>query len=99
MLSYDIMQVPVGAPHAFTAEKMIDFVYRPEIQAAISEYTYYVTPVKGVKEIVAKSEPELASSPLIFPSDEVLAQSKVFRDLKPDEETELNNAFQKVIGA
>jgi spermidine/putrescine transport system substrate-binding protein len=99
MLSFDIMQVPVGAPHAYTAEKMIDFVYRPEIQAAISEYNYYVTPVKGVQEIVAKSEPELASSPLIFPSDEVLARSKVFRDLKPDEETELSNAFQKVIGA
>src|SRR4051812_38043931 len=35
-LSYDNMQVPVGAPHAFTAEKFIDFVYRPEIQAPIA---------------------------------------------------------------
>ena len=31
----DNMQIPVGAPEPFTAEKFIDFVYRPEIQAPI----------------------------------------------------------------
>ena len=93
------MQVPVGAPHAFTAEKMMDFVYQPEIQADITAYVSYVCPVKGVKEILAKSEPELANSPLIFPSDEVLGRAKLFRDMKPDEERKLTDAFQKVIGA
>jgi len=29
MIFTDSMQIPVGAPHAFTAQKMIDFVYRP----------------------------------------------------------------------
>ena len=29
----DNMQIPVGAPHAFTAEKFIDYVYQPEVQA------------------------------------------------------------------
>ena len=38
MIFTDSMQIPVGAPNAFTAQKMIDFVYRPEIQAAITEY-------------------------------------------------------------
>ena len=38
MIFTDSMQIPVGAPHAFTAQKMIDFVYRPEIQAALTEY-------------------------------------------------------------
>jgi spermidine/putrescine transport system substrate-binding protein len=99
MLWTDNMQIPVGAPHAYTAEKMMDFVYDPEIQAAITAYVNYVPPVKGVKEILEKSEPEIAESPLVFPSDEVLARGKQFRDLKPDEETKLNNAFQKVIGA
>jgi spermidine/putrescine transport system substrate-binding protein len=98
-LSYDNMQIPVGAPHAFTAEKMIDFVYRPEIQAPIAEYVNYVTPVKGVKELVQKDDPDLAKSQLIFPSDETLKRAKIFRTLKPDEDRKLSTAFQKVIGA
>jgi spermidine/putrescine transport system substrate-binding protein len=99
MLSYDIMQIPVGAPHAFTAEKMIDFVYRPEIQAPIAAYVNYVTPVKGVKEIIQKTDPKVASSQLIFPDSETLKRAKVFRTLKPDEESKLNTAFQKASGA
>jgi spermidine/putrescine transport system substrate-binding protein len=98
-LSYDIMQIPVGAAHAFTAEKMIDFVYRPEIQAPLAAFINYQTPVKGVKEIIEKKDPELAKSQLVFPSDETLKRAKVFRTLKPDEERKLNTAFQKVIGA
>jgi spermidine/putrescine transport system substrate-binding protein len=98
-LSYDIMQIPVGAPHAFTAEKMIDFIYRPEIQAPIAEFINYVTPVKGVQEIFRRTDPKLADSQLIFPSEETLKQAKVFRTLKPDEERKVNIAFQKVIGA
>jgi len=97
--SNDNMQVPVGAPHAFTGEKFIDFVYRPEVQAPIAAYVNYVTPVKGVKEILEKQDPELASSQLIFPSGETLKRAKIFRDLKPDEERKVNEAFQKVIGA
>ena len=33
------MQIPVGAPEAFTAEKFIDFVYEPEVQAPTSRST------------------------------------------------------------
>jgi spermidine/putrescine transport system substrate-binding protein len=78
---------------------MIDFVYRPEIQAAIAAYINYQTPVKGVKEIFEKTDPKVAQSQLIFPSDETLKRAKVFRTLKPDEERKVNTAFQKVIGA
>jgi spermidine/putrescine transport system substrate-binding protein len=95
----DNMQVPVGAPHAYTAQKMMDFVYQPEIQAAITAYVNYVPPVEGVKEVLEKTDPELTKSPLIFPDEETLKRGHDFRNLKPDEETELNNAFQQVIGA
>jgi spermidine/putrescine transport system substrate-binding protein len=93
------MQIPVGAPHAYTAEKMIDFVYRPEIQADIAEYVNYICPVEGVQEILAKRSPELARNQLIFPNEETLSNAFIFRELKPDEERQLDEAFQKVIGA
>ena len=95
----DNMQIPVGAPHAYTAQKLIDFVYRPEVQADIAEYVNYICPVEGVQEILAKRAPELANNQLIFPDDETLSKAFIFRQLKPSEEVELDEAFQKVIGA
>jgi len=95
----DNMQIPVGAPEAFTAEKFIDFVYRPEIQADIAEYVNYICPVDGVKEILAKRDKALAANQLIFPDEAFLEDTFIFRDLKPEEEQELDDAFQRVIGA
>jgi spermidine/putrescine transport system substrate-binding protein len=95
----DNMQIPVGAPSPYTAEKMIDFVYEPEVQADIAEYVNYICPVEGVQEILAKRDPALANNQLIFPDDETLSNAFIFRQLKPAEEGELDEAFQKVIGA
>jgi len=95
----DNMQVPVGAPHAFTAEKFMDFVYEPEIQADIAAYVNYICPVLGVKEIFEKRDPALAKNQLIFPDEKTLDEAFIFRQLKPDEERELDDAFQQVIGA
>jgi spermidine/putrescine transport system substrate-binding protein len=95
----DNMQVPVGAPHAFTAQKFIDFVYRPEVQADIAEYVNYICPVDGVKEILTKRDPALGENQLIFPSEATLEDAFIFRGLNPEEESELDEAFQQVIGA
>ena len=64
LLWSDNMQVPIGAPHGYTAEKFMDFVYRPEIQKPITEWVNYVCPVKGVQELV-----ERESRPGVRPPD------------------------------
>ena len=92
----DNMEIPIGAPAAFTAEKFIDFVYRPEIQAAITEYVNYVPPVKGAREILQERNPEVAENELIFPD---LAKSHGFKSFPPEEEAEIEEAFQRAIGA
>jgi spermidine/putrescine transport system substrate-binding protein len=99
MLWTDNMQIPIGAPHAYTAEKFIDYVYEPEVQAPIEAYINYICPVNGTQEVLAKTDKSLAENPLIFPDQEVFDNTYIFRGLKPDEETELNDAFQKLIGA
>jgi spermidine/putrescine transport system substrate-binding protein len=95
----DNMQIPVGAPEPFTAEKFIDFVYRPEIQADIAEYVNYICPVEGVKEILVKRDRAFFDNQLIFPDEAFLEDTFIFRGLKPEEEQELDDAFQRVIGA
>jgi spermidine/putrescine transport system substrate-binding protein len=99
MLWTDNMQIPIGAPHAYTAEKFIDYVYQPEVQAPIEAYINYICPVNGTKEVIEKTDKELASNPLIFPDQAVFDNTYIFRGLKPEEEQELNDAFQKLIGA
>ena len=96
MIFTDSMQIPVGAPHAFTAQKMIDFVYRPEIQAAITEYVNYVPPVKGAREILEKRNPEVAQNELVFPD---LNEAHDFKSFPEEEEAEIEAAFQRAIGA
>ena len=99
MLWSDNMLVPVGAPQAYTAQKFIDYVYDPKVQANIAAYVNYVTPVDGVKAVLAEQDPELAENPLIFPEDSDLERARIFRDLSPKEETALDEAFQRVVGA
>ena len=70
MLWSTSMEIPVGAPNPAAAEAWINHVYDPKVQADIAAYVNYVTPVKGVKEILAKRDPELANNELIFPSEE-----------------------------
>jgi len=99
LLWSDNMQIPVGAPHAYTAEKLMDFVYRPDVQVDITEWVNYVCPVKGVQELLEKRDPELAASELIFPTDESLRGATDLRPLTVEEEREVESAFQAAIGA
>jgi spermidine/putrescine transport system substrate-binding protein len=68
MLWATSMEVPVGAPNPAAAEAFMNYVYDPRVQADIAEYVNYVTPVAGVKQILAKRDPALAKNQLIFPS-------------------------------
>jgi spermidine/putrescine transport system substrate-binding protein len=98
MLWTDNMLIPKGAAHKYTAELMIDFVYDPKIAAQIAAYVNYVTPVKGAKEVLAATDPELAANPLIFPPDDILAKVKIFKGLSEEEESYFNDKFSVLLG-
>ena len=77
MIWTDNMLIPKGGSSP-TASTYMNFVYDPAIAARIAAYINYVTPVKGAKEELAKTDPETANNPLIFPDDETLAQTNQF---------------------
>lgn len=98
-LWFDMITIPIGAPNTAAALEFINFVYTPEVQADIAEFVNYVTPVAGVKEILAKRDPALADNELIFPSPEFTANCFPFQDPPGSEEdkAEVNEAWQEVI--
>jgi spermidine/putrescine transport system substrate-binding protein len=99
MLWTDNMMIPVGAPHAYTAEVFMNWIYQPQVEAPIEDYVNYVPPVKGTKQALEKIDPPTANNPLIFPDASVLAKGHAFKQLAPADEDKLNAAFQQVIGA
>ena len=74
MVFTDNMMVPAKAEHIYAAETMMNYVYDPEVAATLAIYVNYLSPVKGVQEIVEKTEPDIANNPLIFPPDEIRAK-------------------------
>jgi spermidine/putrescine transport system substrate-binding protein len=71
------MLIPLGGD-VEKASTFMNFVYDPAIAAQIAAYVNYVTPVKGAKEVLVKTDPELANNQLIFPDDATLAKVKQF---------------------
>jgi spermidine/putrescine transport system substrate-binding protein len=99
MLWSDNMMIPQKAEHPYGAEVWMNYVYEPEVAAKIAAYVNYVSPVKGAQEILMKTEPELASNEMIFPPADVLARCSGYPNLSVEEEQQMNEAFEAVIGA
>jgi spermidine/putrescine transport system substrate-binding protein len=99
MLWSTSMEIPVGAPNPQAAEAFINYVYDPRVQAKIAEYVNYVTPVKGVQQILRKTDPALASSQLIFPSAAYTANCTFEPVLGGPLGQKVTEAFQRAIGS
>src|SRR3954453_1550249 len=95
----DNMLIPQKPPHAYAAETMMNYVYDPAVAAKIAAYVNYVTPVRGAKEELAKTDPKLANNQLIFPDEATLAQLHPFPNLNAEDERQMNEAMQAVVGA
>jgi spermidine/putrescine transport system substrate-binding protein len=97
MIWTDNMLIPKDGD-VFTASTYMNFVYDPVVAAKIAAYVNYVTPVKGAKEELAKTDPETASNPLIFPDDETLSQVSGF-DSKALNNQDYIEQWQTLLGA
>ena len=97
---FDMMAIPAGAPNTAAALEFMNFAYEPQVQADIAAFVNYVTPVAGVKEILAKRDPALAQNPLIFPSDQYVADCYPFQEPPGDaaEVQEVEEAWNEAIG-
>jgi spermidine/putrescine transport system substrate-binding protein len=96
MIWTDNMFIPTGGSVA-TASTYMNSVYDPAVAAQIAAYVNYVTPVKGAKDVLAKTDPETAANPLIFPNDEVLSQVHQY-DSKALNNDDQISQWQKVLG-
>ena len=104
----DNMAIPKNAKHPLDAITYMDYVYRPEVAAQLVEGIAYITPVPAAKDQLqakaAKASGEerqtvedLVQSPLIFPTEQDLANVKRYRALTVEEEQVWDGIFQPLV--
>lgn len=89
----DAMCVPKTASHKREAEEYINFLCDPEIAGANMDYVGYSTPESLAKEYL---DPEVAESPLHYPSQETLSRTQIFVNLPEETSREVDRLWAEV---
>jgi spermidine/putrescine transport system substrate-binding protein len=95
----DQLMLPAKVEHAYAAETMMNYLYDPAVAAKLAAYVNYFSPVKGVKEILAKTDEKLAANPLIFPPEDVQSRLYPTPAVSAKDQRAAQEAMAKVTGA
>lgn len=74
----DAIAIPKAAKNKKSAELFIDYLNRPEVAAKNIEYIMYSTPNTEAKKLLPE---EVSTSPIAYPTSEVLAKCDIYLDL------------------
>ena len=76
----DTFVIPRDAKHKAEAHQFLNYILRPEVNAAIASELWYAT---ANEKAEAFMDPEVLKSPSVYPPPEVLARCEYFQT--PDE--------------
>ena len=104
LLWIDNMMIPANSANPQGAYQLMDYVYKPEIAQMITEWVAYMSPVPAVQDLIAQHAEEvsgeyaadltdMAENPLLWPDEQLLAQTSFDRNLTTDEEREEYDAI------
>lgn len=93
IVGFDMMAVPVDAPHPENAHKFVDFIMKPEIAADITNYVYFANANQAATEFVAD---EVKGDPGIYPADDVKAKLFTLKPHTPRYDRSLTRTWTKV---
>lgn len=104
----DNMMIPKYAQNPYDAMKLMDWFYRPEIAALLTESINYITAVPGAKAIIeadaakatgsAKASLlEVANSSLVWPTDAIYGRLHNYVDVSGKAKTTYQSIFEPVV--
>ncbi|WP_432478996.1 polyamine ABC transporter substrate-binding protein [Nocardioides sp. GXQ0305] len=94
----DNMIVPNKATHLANAEEWINYYYDPVVAAKLAAWVNYICPVEGAREEMEKIDPSLVDNTLIFPDEEILADTFDFMPLDDAQTTQYEGDWSDVTG-
>ena len=92
-LWFDNLVIPANSKNAEGAHALINFLLDPEIAAINAEYVGYATPNAAAIDLM---DPEITSDESFYPSDEVISQLEVYRDLGQEKLIQYNDLYLQV---
>ncbi|MGL5816073.1 MAG: ABC transporter substrate-binding protein [Phycicoccus sp.] len=96
MIWADNLLVPAASTRSKLVTQLVDYYYQPQVAAKVAAWVNYICPVEGAQDAMQEIDPELASSPLIFPDSSVL--DRAYQLPAAAGADELRAAFAKVAG-
>ena len=91
--SFDLLAIPAEAQHPDNAHKFIDFMMRPEIIAAVSDFVFYANLNKEATQFVSD---DVKNNPNIYPPDDVKKNLFALKAHTPDYDRELTRAWTRI---
>ncbi len=92
----DVMCVPKDAPHPDAAREWINYIYTPEVHAAIAEYVQYACPNKAARELLPQ---EMRDNPALYPSEDALKKTEYAKYQGEEIAGMLESALTRVLAA
>jgi putrescine transport system substrate-binding protein len=90
---FDLMAIPADAPHVENAYKFIDFMMRPDIAAANTNYVFYASGNKAALDLI---DPAVKNDPAIYPTAEISKKLFPLKAHTPDYDELLTEAWQRI---
>ena len=90
---YDMFAIPADAPHPDNAHKFIDFMLRPDIAAANTNYVFYASGNLAAMELI---DEEVKNDPAIYPTPDVAANLFTLKAHTPDYDEVLTETWQRI---
>jgi putrescine transport system substrate-binding protein len=93
IIFFDMMAIPAAAPHADNAHLFIDYLLRPEVIAAVSNFVKYPNPNRASLPLI---DAEVLSNPTIYPPAEVRRRLFILRVAPPKIDRVANRVWTAV---
>lgn len=101
VLTADVMMIPRKANAVKQAGLWMNYVYAPTNAARIVASTHFISPVNGVREVLASSAStrELLNDPLMFPDPAMKQRLHMLGSFSDRDEVAIERQFSKLIAS
>lgn len=90
---FDLWAIPADAQNVDNAHRFADYLLRPEVIAAATNYTGYANANKAATPLV---DPAIAADPAVYPDAETLTRLYTPMPQTEEQDRELNRAWQTI---
>lgn len=90
---FDVMCIPSDAGNVENAYLFLDYMLRPDVIAACTNYTYYANANAAAAEFV---DPDILADPAVYPDKETIGRMWAPKPFSEEQDRAINRAWQTI---